>query len=73
MKSFCDFVQWAGGVRKAAALIGRSPATVSRVSNGLQTLELEVAREVERVSEGRYRAADLLGLNTAPAKRRKVA
>lgn len=67
MHTFQDFIEWAGGTRKAARLLAASASKVSRIKTGVQPLDVNLARECERASEGRYRAVDLLGLTTDKA------
>ena len=67
MHTFPDFVEWAGGTRKAARLLNTSAAKVSRVKTGAQPLDVALAKVCEMASDGRYRAADLLGLTTDKA------
>ena len=64
MHTFPDFVAWAGGTRKASRLLATSAAKVSRIKTGAQPLDVQLAMACERVTEGRYLAADLLGLTT---------
>ena len=64
MHTFRDFVEWAGGTRKAARLLNTSAARVSRIKTGVQPLGVDLAKACQSASGGRYRAADLLGLTT---------
>ena len=65
MYTFQDFVAWAGGTRKAARLLGTSPARISRVKTGLRELDVKLARECEQASGGLYLAAEMLNLTPA--------
>lgn len=64
MHTFKDFVEWAGGTRKAARLLCTSAAKVSRIKTGAQPLDITLAKACEQASNGSYIAADLLGLTT---------
>ena len=68
MHTFVDFVAWAGGTRKAARLLNTSAPKISRIKTGVQPLDVDVAKAAERASDGRYLAADLLGLTTSNDK-----
>ncbi len=68
MHTFPDFVAWAGGTRKAARMLATSAAKVSRIKTGAQPLDVPLAMACERATDGRYLAADLLGLTTTPDK-----
>jgi DNA-binding transcriptional regulator YdaS (Cro superfamily) len=62
-----------GGVTQAAATLGVSRSLPYLIKTERRRLSLRIALRIEEATAGRYRAADLLGLNTAPAKPRKVA
>lgn len=66
MHSFRDFCAWVGSQRKAAKKLGVDESTVSRACKVGPSLDL--AREAERVSEGRFRAAVMLGLVQGPSQ-----
>lgn len=55
-----QFVADSGGVRKAAAALGVSPALVCRVRKGERTLTPDFALRVERASQGRINKAALI-------------
>lgn len=55
-----EFVASVGGVRKAAAILGVSPALVCRVKKGERTLTPDFALRVERASNGRIRKEALI-------------
>lgn len=55
-----QFVADLGGVRKAAAILGVSPALVCRVKKGERTLTPDFALRVERASNGRIRKEALI-------------
>lgn len=60
MKTFTDFVAWAGSQKRAAELLSVSESLVSRILSGERELLPEHAAEAERVSDGLYRADELL-------------
>jgi hypothetical protein len=60
MQTFKDFCAWAGSQRTAAEKLGVDESTVSRACKFGPSLEL--AKSAERVSEGRFLAAAMLGL-----------
>ena len=63
MNTLQDFVEWAGTQRKAAQLAGLHDSTFSRVLAGRVALTVAVAKRIEQATDGRYLAADLLGLS----------
>ena len=73
METLKNFVAMAGTQKNAAQLAGIHESVLSRILSGKAALTLAVARRIESASEGRFLATELLGLNTAHAKRRKVA
>lgn len=60
MSAFSDFVTWAESQRRAADLIGMSESMVSLILSGKRPLRPEHVIRVERVSNGLFRADDLL-------------
>jgi len=60
MQTFKDFCAWAGSQRAAAEKLAVDESTVSRACKFGPSLDL--AKEAERVSEGRFLAAAMLGL-----------
>jgi len=60
MQTFKDFCIWAGSQRAAAEKLGVDESTVSRACKCGPSLDL--AKAAERVSEGRFLAAAMLGL-----------
>ncbi len=54
------YVASAGGVRKAAAVLGVSPALVCRVCNGERRVTPDFALRIERASDGRIRKEALI-------------
>lgn len=60
MQTFKDFCAWAGSQREAAAKLDVDESTVSRACKDGPSLEL--AKKAERVSDGRFLAAAMLGL-----------
>lgn len=60
MKSFADFVTWAGTQKRAAELLDVSESLVSRILSGERALLPEHAVAVERVTDSLYRADELL-------------
>ena len=72
-KFFESAVEDLGGYPSAARAIGVSRHLLYLIRSGTRQLTMRTARRIEEATAGRYRAADLLGLNTSPAKRRKVA
>lgn len=60
MQTFKDFCVWAGSQRKAAEKLGVNESTVSRACRGRPSILL--AQRAERVSDGRFLAASMLGL-----------
>jgi len=59
------FVDEFGTQEKAAAALDRSRVTVNLIYNGKRDVPLALARQIERMSNGRFRAVDLLGLRAA--------
>ena len=59
--SFSDFVEWAGGTRRAALQLDLSPSRVSRLKLGRQPLPAEVAEKCEQVSRGLFKKERVLG------------
>lgn len=55
-----QFVADSGGVRKAAAALGVSPALVCRVRSGERSLTPDLALRLERASNGRIRKEALI-------------
>jgi DNA-binding transcriptional regulator YdaS (Cro superfamily) len=53
--SFSDFVEWAGGTRRAALQLNLSPSRVSRLKLGRQPLTADVAERCEQVSRGLFK------------------
>lgn len=49
----------------AARALNRTRTTVNLIYNGRRDVSLQLAREVERLSSGRFRAVDLLALKAA--------
>lgn len=66
-------VSWLGGLPHAAIATGISVNHLHCIRYGTRRITERTARRIEEATSGRYRAADLLGLSTPPAKRRKVA
>ena len=62
MHTLNDFVGWAGTQRKAAELAGLHESSFSRILSGRTALTVAVAKRIEQATDGRYLAADLLGL-----------
>lgn len=60
MKTFADFVEWAGTQKRAAELAGMSESLVSRILSGERPLLPEHAARIERATDGLYRADELL-------------
>jgi hypothetical protein len=60
MKTFSDFVQWAGGASAAGELVNRSRHTVWRIQSGRQPLTLDIARAADEASHGLYPWDELL-------------
>lgn len=60
MKTFPDFVAWAGTQKRAAELLDVSESLVSRILSGERPLLPEHAVAAERASDGLYRADELL-------------
>ena len=60
MNSFQDFVNWAGGTRRAAKQLGTSAARVSRIKNSKQPVTPEIAAQCEHVSHGLFRKEKIL-------------
>ena len=60
MQTFKDFCEWAGSQREAAKKLGVDESTVSRACRTSPSLEL--AKQAEQVSDGRFLAAAMLGL-----------
>lgn len=55
MESISDFCEWIGSQRRAAAALGVSESTISRVVSGAVRLPPEMAEKVEEVSHGLFR------------------
>lgn len=62
MHTLHDFTAWAGSQRKAAHYAGVHESSFSRILSGRAALTVAVAKRIERATDGRYLAADLLGL-----------
>lgn len=60
MNTLPDFVEWAGSQQQAASLLGIDPSLMSRYLSGKRPVSAKVAMLVEQVSNGLYRADDLL-------------
>lgn len=67
MRLYNEAIEHLGKPRKAAKSLGVSYALLYLIASGRKQLTLRVAKEIERATEGRYRAADLLGLTTDKA------
>ena len=52
-----------GGVTQAASTLGVSRSLPYLIKTGQRPLSLRIALRIEKATGGRYRAADLLGLN----------
>lgn len=59
------FVDWAETQTRAAQFAGRSKATINRILHGYAPLTLDVARQIEESTNGRFKAIELLGLDKA--------
>lgn len=55
-----EFVDSVGGVRKAATILGVSPALVCRIRKGERGVSPDFALRVERASNGRIRKEALI-------------
>ena len=62
-----DVIAWAGSARRLAELIGIHETRLSRIRRGHAKRWAAEALAIEHASDGRYRAADLLGLTTDKA------
>lgn len=72
METFKDFATWAGSQREAARLIGIDKYRAHRLYHG-RKLTPDEAVEIERVSGGVFRAAQLIfGLGQSPNTARAV-
>lgn len=60
METVLDFILWAGGPTKAAAMVGRSKASMSRLANGKQRLTAQLAEKIEEASNGIFRKERLM-------------
>ena len=58
------FVAECGGKRQAAEKANLGYELLRKMVRGERSVSLTSARRIERASQGRYRAADLLGLDT---------
>lgn len=65
METMHDFCKWAGSQRHAAELLGVDESTVSRALRARPSIRL--AKRAEEVSDGKFRAAALLGLERKAA------
>jgi DNA-binding transcriptional regulator YdaS (Cro superfamily) len=63
MQTFTDFCEWAGSQRQAAVLLKVHESTISRACKDGPSIEL--ARAAQEASEGKFEAAQLLGLSPA--------
>lgn len=60
MNEFKRFVTWAGGAKAAAALLGRTVASVYHLQNGTRQISREVAIKVVEVSGKRFSVAKMI-------------
>ena len=60
MDTFQDFVNWAGGTRRAALQLGTSAARVSRIKNNRQPVTPAIAEKIEQVSHGLFKKERVL-------------
>ena len=61
--TFLRFLDDAGGIEAASAASGISAPQLYCMRNGWRRITERSARRIEEATAGRYRAADLLGLN----------
>lgn len=58
-------IRFLGGPAAAASRVGYERQAVYQITGGRNGLSRQFAERLEEATNGRYRAADLLGLNTA--------
>jgi len=52
---FREFVDWAGGIKKASELLEAKPARVGHVYRGIRAVSRDMAERVEKASGGRWK------------------
>lgn len=61
MATVIEFCKWAGDQRRAARKLGVSESVISRaVASG--RFSVKMAKHVQKVTRGRFKAADMAGL-----------
>ena len=66
--TFLRLINEAGGIAAASGAYGIPQPTLYGIRNGSRRIGRAVAETLERATEGRYLAADLLGLTTTTEK-----
>jgi len=57
---FKEFVEWAGGVKEAAEMLGVTPGYVYHLKNGKRDMTKDMAEQCEIVSDGVFNRAAVL-------------
>lgn len=66
---FAEWVAEVGGIAAAAKLLGRSTSGIDHLCHGRRGIRQQLAQDVEKASDGKYRAVELLfgeGFGAAP-------